>query len=148
MREDEEIPIETATLPLDAWYRAKGGRMVEFAGYWMPIQYGGIMAEHLWTRENAGLFDVSHMGQLALTGENVAAALETLVPGDISALKPGRMRYSLLLGEDGGILDDLMINNSGHSFYLVVTGAVKWDDISSDERREGKECVSTCKFRW
>src|SRR3546814_10665962 len=83
MREDEEIPIETATLPLDAWHRAKGGRMVEFAGYWMPIQHGGIMAEHLWTRENAGLFDVSHMGQLALTGENVAAALETLVPGDI-----------------------------------------------------------------
>src|SRR3546814_5636595 len=69
-------------------------------------------------------------GQLALTGENVAAALETRVPGDISALKPGRMRYSLLLGEDGGILDDLMITNSGHSFYLVVNGAVKWDDIA------------------
>src|SRR3546814_10701000 len=148
MREDEEIPIETATLPLDAWHRAKGGRMVEFAGYWMPIQYGDIMAEHLWTRENAGLFDVSHMGQLALTGENVAAALETLVPGDISALKPGRMRYSLLLGADGGILDDLMIPNSGHRFYLVLNGAGKWYDISSDERREGKECVSTCKFRW
>ena len=130
MREDEEIPIETATLPLDAWHRAKGGRMVEFAGYSMPIQYEGIMAEHLWTRENAGLFDVSHMGQLALTGDNVAEALETLVPGDISALKPGRMRYSLLLGEDGGILDDLMITNSGHSFYLVVNGAVKWDDIA------------------
>ena len=89
MREDEEIPVETATLPLDAWHRAKGGRMVEFAGYWMPIQYEGIMAEHLWTRENAGLFDVSHMGQLVLTGEGAAEALETLVPGDISALKPG-----------------------------------------------------------
>jgi len=102
MRKDEEIPVETATLPLDAWHRAKGGRMVEFAGYWMPIQYEGIMAEHLWTRESAGLFDVSHMGQLALSGEGVAEALETLVPGDISALKPGRMRYSLLLDEDGG----------------------------------------------
>ena len=129
MREDEEIPIETATLPLDAWHRAKGGRMVEFAGYWMPIQYEGIMAEHLWTRENAGLFDVSHMGQLALTGDNVAAALETLVPGDISALKPGRMRYSLLLDEDGGILDDLMITNEGDQYGIVVNGAVKWEDI-------------------
>jgi aminomethyltransferase len=70
-------------LPLDAWHRARGARMVEFAGYEMPIQYEGIMAEHLWTRENAGLFDVSHMGQLVLTGENVAAALETVLPGDV-----------------------------------------------------------------
>ncbi|HET6526490.1 glycine cleavage system aminomethyltransferase GcvT [Sphingopyxis sp.] len=129
MREDEETPIETATLPLDAWHRAKGGRMVEFAGYWMPIQYEGIMAEHLWTRENAGLFDVSHMGQLQLSGDGVAEALETLVPGDISALKPGRMRYSLLLDEDGGILDDLMITNEGDQYGIVVNGAVKWDDI-------------------
>lgn len=104
--------------------------MVEFAGYWMPIQYDGIMAEHLWTRESAGLFDVSHMGQLQLFGEGVAEALEALVPGDISALKPGRMRYSLLLAEDGGILDDLMITNTGHGLYMVVNGAVKWDDIA------------------
>ncbi|WP_188235674.1 glycine cleavage system aminomethyltransferase GcvT [Sphingopyxis sp. LK2115] len=130
MHEDDEIPIETATLPLDAWHRAKGGRMVAFAGYWMPIQYEGIMAEHLWTREHAGLFDVSHMGQLALSGEGVAAALEMLVPGDISALKPGRMRYSLLLNDDGGILDDLMITNEGDQFGIVVNGAVKWDDIA------------------
>lgn len=130
MHEDDEIPIETATLPLDGWHRAKGGRMVEFAGYWMPIQYEGIMAEHLWVRENAGLFDVSHMGQLALSGEGAAEALETLVPGDISALKPGRMRYSLLLNEDGGILDDLMVTNEGDQLGIVVNGAVKWDDIS------------------
>ncbi|MGV3729222.1 MAG: glycine cleavage system aminomethyltransferase GcvT [Sphingopyxis sp.] len=130
MHEDDEIPIETATLPLDGWHRARGGRMVEFAGYWMPIQYEGIMAEHLWVRENAGLFDVSHMGQLALSGEGVAEALETLVPGDISALKPGRMRYSLLLGEDGGILDDLMVTNEGDQIGIVVNGAVKWDDIA------------------
>jgi aminomethyltransferase len=129
MRDDEEVPIETATLPLDAWHRAKGGRMVEFAGYWMPIQYEGIMAEHLWTRENAGLFDVSHMGQLSLAGDGVAEALEALVPGDISSLKPGRMRYSLLLAEDGGILDDLMITNEGDGYGIVVNGAVKWDDI-------------------
>ncbi len=127
-----EEAVETATLPLDAWHRAKGGRMVEFAGYWMPIQYEGIMAEHLWTRENAGLFDVSHMGQLMLWGDTddaVAEALEALVPGDISALKPGRMRYSLLLAEDGGILDDLMITNEGDQFGIVVNGAVKWEDI-------------------
>lgn len=130
MHEDDEIPTETATLPLDAWHRAKGGRMVAFAGYWMPIQYDGIMAEHLWTRENAGLFDVSHMGQLALSGEGVAKALETLVPGDISALKPGRMRYSLLLNDEGGVLDDLMITNEGDQFGIVVNGAVKWDDIA------------------
>ncbi|PAL23260.1 glycine cleavage system aminomethyltransferase GcvT [Sphingopyxis sp. GW247-27LB] len=134
MRDDEddtgEAAVETATLPLDAWHRAKGARMVEFAGYWMPIQYEGIMAEHQWTRANAGLFDVSHMGQLILSGEGVAEALETLVPGDISALKPGRMRYSLLLAEDGGILDDLMITGGDHELYMVVNGAVKWDDIA------------------
>ncbi|WP_081944691.1 glycine cleavage system aminomethyltransferase GcvT [Sphingopyxis sp. MWB1] len=124
------VAIETATLPLDAWHRAKGARMVEFAGYWMPIQYEGIMAEHLWTRENAGLFDVSHMGQLNLSGDGVVEALEALVPGDIAGLKPGRMRYSLLLAEDGGILDDLMITNEGDRFGIVVNGAVKWDDIA------------------
>lgn len=125
-----EEAVETATLPLDAWHRSKGGRMVEFAGYWMPIQYEGIMAEHLWTRENAGLFDVSHMGQLVISGDGAAEAMEALVPGDISALKPGRMRYSLLLAEDGGILDDLMITGGADGLYMVVNGAVKWDDIA------------------
>ncbi len=126
--EAPELPSEE--LPLDAWHRARGARMVEFAGYHMPIQYEGIMAEHAWTRESAGLFDVSHMGQLMLSGEGAAAALETVVPGDISALKEGRMRYSLLLAEDGGILDDLMITAAPMGIYLVVNGAVKWDDIS------------------
>ena len=127
--DDGAIAAATEMLPLDAWHRAKGGRMVEFAGYWMPIQYEGIMAEHLWTRENAGLFDVSHMGQLILSGDGVADAIEALVPGDISALKPGRMRYSLLLAEDGGILDDLMITGGADGLYMVVNGAVKWEDI-------------------
>ncbi|PZQ21743.1 MAG: glycine cleavage system aminomethyltransferase GcvT [Sphingopyxis macrogoltabida] len=125
-----EEAAPAATLPLDAWHRDRGARMVEFAGYWMPIQYDGIMAEHLWTRENAGLFDVSHMGQLILSGDGVADAIEALVPGDISALKPGRMRYSLLLAEDGGILDDLMITGGADGLYMVVNGAVKWDDIA------------------
>ena len=105
--------------------------MVEFAGYWMPVQYEGIIAEHLWTRNHAGLFDVSHMGQLDISGEGVAAALEAVLPGDIAALKPGDMRYSLLLDENGGILDDLMVTNrGGDHFYMVVNGATKWDDIA------------------
>lgn len=117
-------------LPLDAWHRARGARMVTFAGYVMPIQYDGIMAEHLWTRESAGLFDVSHMGQLILSGEGVDAAIETLVPGDIAGLAEGKQRYSLLLAEDGGILDDLMITRAPMGLYVVVNGAVKWDDIA------------------
>ena len=117
-------------LPLDAWHRALGARMVPFAGYSMPLQYEGIIAEHLWTRENAGLFDVSHMGQLQLVGEGAAAALEAIVPGDIFALKAGRMRYSLLLSAQGGIVDDLMVTNTGHHLYVVVNGAVKAGDIA------------------
>lgn len=124
-----EEAVETATLPLDAWHRAKGGRMVEFAGYWMPIQYEGIMAEHQWVRENAGLFDVSHMGQLYLSGEGLDEALETIVPGDVKSLAVGRMRYSLLLNEEGGILDDLMLSRWPEGIYMVVNGAVKWEDI-------------------
>ncbi len=131
MTDETEIESETiSTLPLDAWHRANGARMVPFAGYDMPIQYEGIIAEHEWTRSSAGLFDVSHMGQLTAKGEGVAEALEALMPGDFSALKPGRMRYSILLNEDGGALDDLMVTNAGGNFYLVVNGAVKWDDIA------------------
>jgi aminomethyltransferase len=132
MSEEDDFelePIEILELPLDAWHRAKGARMVEFAGYHMPIQYEGIIAEHLWTRENAGLFDVSHMGQLMLTGDGAAKALEALVPGDISALHEGKMRYSLLLAEDGGVLDDMMITAVPMGLYVVVNGAVKWDDM-------------------
>lgn len=125
-------------LPLDGWHRARGARMVPFAGYAMPIQYGGehggIVAEHEWTRNSAGLFDVSHMGQIIVSGRGTAAALERLLPADLTALKPGRIRYSLLLAEDGGILDDLMITNIGRdgeeAFYLVVNGATKHDDIA------------------
>ncbi len=124
----EELAIEA--LPLDAWHRAKGGRMVEFAGYHMPVQYEGIIVEHLWTREHAGLFDVSHMGQLQLSGEGVDAAVEALLPIDLSTLKLGMQRYSLLLDEDGGVLDDLMVSRWPDSLYVVVNGATKWDDIA------------------
>jgi aminomethyltransferase len=126
---DEAEITEIQMLPLDAWHRARGARMVEFAGYHMPIQYEGIIAEHLWTRDNAGLFDVSHMGQLMLSGDGAAAAFEAVVPGDIVALGEGRMRYSLLLAEDGGILDDLMVTTTPMGIYIVVNGAVKWEDI-------------------
>ncbi len=129
-----ENASQIADLPLGEWHRARGGRMVPFAGYHMPIQYEGIMAEHLWVREHAGLFDVSHMGQLMLTGAGVSTALEALVPGDISVLKPGRIRYTLLLAEDGGILDDLMVTNveehGEERLYLVVNGSTKWDDLA------------------
>jgi aminomethyltransferase len=128
---DPDAPPEgPLALPLDAWHRARGARMVDFAGYWMPVQFEGIIAEHLWTRESAGLFDVSHMGQLILSGEGLEAALEALLPTDLSTLKPGQVRYSLLLDENGGILDDLMISRWGSGLYLVVNGATKWDDIA------------------
>ncbi|WEK00683.1 MAG: glycine cleavage system aminomethyltransferase GcvT [Candidatus Sphingomonas phytovorans] len=130
MSDTEGPEIEIQTLPLDAWHRARDGRMVEFAGYHMPVQYEGIMAEHLWTRESAGLFDVSHMGQLLFTGEGADAALEALLPGDIKGLGTARMRYSLLLAENGGILDDLMVTRREDGIYMVVNGATKYDDIS------------------
>ncbi|WP_267218997.1 glycine cleavage system aminomethyltransferase GcvT [Novosphingobium clariflavum] len=118
-------------LPLDGWHRDHGGRMVEFAGYMMPVQYEGIMAEHLWTRESAGLFDVSHMGQLFISGEGVDAALEAALPIDLSTLKLASVRYSLLLDENGGVLDDLMVTRQEDGFYVVVNGATKWDDIAT-----------------
>ena len=107
--------------------------MVPFAGYEMPIQYagehGGIVGEHNWTRENAGLFDVSHMGQLLLSGEGLDAAVEAILPIDLSTLKLGRQRYSLLLDEEGGVLDDLMVSRWPSHLYLVVNGATKYEDI-------------------
>jgi len=121
---------DVLTLPLDAWHRTRGGRMVPFAGYGMPVQYEGIMAEHLWVRTSAGLFDVSHMGQLLITGEGVDRALETLLPGELQKLGDGRLRYSLLLNEAGGIVDDLMATRQGEGFYVVVNGATKHGDIA------------------
>ncbi len=123
----EELPLEL--LPLDAWHRARGARMVPFAGYEMPIQYEGIVAELEWTRNSAGLFDVTHMGQLLLSGPDLDAAVEAVLPIDLSTLKTGMQRYSLLLDENGGVLDDLMVSRWPDQLYLVVNGATKWDDI-------------------
>ncbi len=139
---DDPTPKPLRTVPLDAWHRRLGARMVPFAGYAMPVQYdmtgalaarckGGVMAEHLHTRAAAALFDVSHMGQAKLHGATAAAALEALVPGDILGLKPSRQRYTLLTNEAGGIKDDLMVANlGGGTLFLVVNASRKEDDFS------------------
>jgi aminomethyltransferase len=113
------------------WHRARGARMVPFAGYAMPVQYEGIIAEHLWTRENAGLFDVSHMGQLLSTAARPRRRSRSCCPAT-SGLKAADMKpkYSLLLDDDGGIIDDLMATRRGEDFYVVVNGATKHGDIA------------------
>lgn len=130
--------------PLHARHVTLGARMVPFAGYDMPVQYpAGIMAEHNWTRESAGLFDVSHMGQAFLVGpdhETTARALEALIPADIVNLPPGKQRYSQLLNEQGGILDDLMVTRSADpdedgALLLVVNAACKTQDYAHIEAR-------------
>jgi aminomethyltransferase len=123
-------PEQLDKLPLDEWHRSHGARMVPFAGYEMPVQYEGIIAEHLWTRESAGLFDVSHMGQLFVHGRAVDGALERLMPGDFKVARDMKPKYSLLLNEEGGIVDDLMATRRGEDFYIVVNGATKHGDIA------------------
>ena len=123
---------------LDALHRELGAKMVPFAGYAMPVQYpDGIIAEHLHTRENACLFDVSHMGQARLNRAEAAAALETLVPGDIKNLGQGRTRYTVLTNDEGGIIDDLMVTNGGDHLFLVVNAACKEGDFAHIENRIG-----------
>lgn len=118
------------TTPLSELHVALGARMVPFAGYSMPVQYAdGVLKEHLWTREHAGLFDVSHMGQARLRGADPLAAFETLTPGDFTGLKLGKQRYSLLLNDEGGIVDDLMAARPDEDgLFLVVNGACKEGD--------------------
>ena len=125
-----------ARTPLFIEHRALGATLVPFAGYAMPVRYpAGIMAEHTHTRTAAGLFDVSHMGQLRLTGDSAAQALERLVPGDIAGLAPWAMRYTQLTNEDGGILDDLLVTRSDDGLILVVNASCKDSDIAHLERR-------------
>jgi aminomethyltransferase len=120
------------TTPLDALHRRLGARMVEFAGYTMPVQYpAGIMAEHLACRAGAGLFDVSHMGQATLAGPKAAAYLETLMPGDFAGLKQGRQRYSFFTTANGGISDDLMVSHiAPDTYFLVVNASRKAEDFA------------------
>ena len=127
--------------PLHALHLELGARMVPFAGYSMPVQYPkGLLAEHLHVRAAAGLFDVSHMGQLRLRGQEAAAAFETLMPVDVLSLAVDRQRYGLLLADDGGILDDLMFVNRGDHLFVIVNGACKQADMAHLHARIGQRC--------
>jgi glycine cleavage system T protein (aminomethyltransferase) len=142
MTETQSLPATLATTPLHALHLARGARMVPFAAYEMPVQYEGIIAEHLHTRAAAGLFDVSHMGQAFLTGpdhDTTARALERSVGADLVDLGPGRQRYTQLLNEEGGIIDDLMVTRSADPdedgvLMLVVNAARKAVDYEQVER--------------
>jgi len=130
MSADSDTDQTILKTPLNDLHRALGGRMVPFAGYDMPVQFEGIMAEHTHTRTAAGLFDVSHMGQVRLVGDGADAALERLIPSNVRELKPGKQRYSLFLNDTGGILDDLMITRRDDDLLLVVNAACKDADIA------------------
>jgi aminomethyltransferase len=133
--------------PLHALHLARGGKMVPFAGYDMPVQFpSGVLKEHLHTRTSAGLFDVSHMGQIALHPKSgkvadAALALERLVPQDILALAPGRQRYAQFTNDSGGILDDLMVANFGSHLFLVVNAACKAEDEAHLRAHLADACI-------
>ena len=136
---------DTALLstPLARLHQELGARMVPFAGYSMPVQYpSGLMTEHLHVREHAGLFDVSHMGQLRVSGPQAASALESLMPVDVAGLGLGKQRYGLLLNDAGGIIDDLMFfREANDSFFLIVNGACKVGDIAHLREKIGARCT-------
>ena len=134
---------ELLKTPLYDLHLELGARMVPFAGYSMPVQYpAGLMAEHKHTRDAAGLFDISHMGQLRLVGPDAAAAFETLMPVDVIDLPAGKQRYGLLLDDEGGILDDLMFFNEGNGgdLFVIVNGACKVGDIAHIQAKIGSRC--------
>ncbi len=127
--------------PLHSLHVELGARMVPFAGYSMPVQYpAGLMAEHHHTRTAAGLFDVSHMGQLRLAGADAAAAFESLMPVDVIDLPVGKQRYGLLLTDEGGIIDDLMFTRREDDLFVIVNGACKAGDIAHMQARIGGRC--------
>ena len=144
---------ELKRTPLHAAHVAAGGRMVPFAGYEMPVQFkDGVLTEHKWTREHAGLFDVSHMGPCYLHLNNpsgdaeadhraISAIIEPIISGDIASLKPAQIRYTVLLNEEGGMLDDLMVARhvpqAAGSLYIVVNGATKEDDFQLIGKQAG-----------
>jgi len=134
---------ELFTTPLHALHLELSARMVPFAGYAMPVQYpNGLMAEHQHTRTQAGLFDVSHMGQLEVIGPQAAAALETLMPVDVIDLPVGKQRYGLLLNDEGGIMDDLMFfRQEEERWFIIVNGACKAADIAHIQARIGSRCT-------
>jgi aminomethyltransferase len=143
-------PTESAALlqtPLNALHLELGARMVPFAGYNMPVQYpSGLVTEHHHTRNAAGLFDVSHMGQLTLSGPEAAAAFESLMPVDVIGLGVNKQRYGLLLTDEGGIIDDLMFVNRGQDIFVIVNGACKHGDLAHIQARIGGRCTVTPQF--
>ena len=135
------------TTPLNALHLELGARMVPFAGYSMPVQYpAGLVAEHHHTRTAAGLFDVSHMGQLRLVGPDAAAAFESLMPVDVMGLGLHKQRYGLLLNDEGGIIDDLMFVNRGEDIFVIVNGACKHGDLAHIQSRIGSRCTIEPQF--
>ncbi|WP_396436003.1 glycine cleavage system aminomethyltransferase GcvT [Limnohabitans sp.] len=139
------------TTPLNALHLELGARMVPYAGYSMPVQYpAGLVAEHHHTRSAAGLFDVSHMGQLRLTGPDAAAAFERLMPVDVIGLGVNKQRYGLLLNDEGGIIDDLMFVNrdvaGGGDIFVIVNGACKHGDLAHMQQRIGSRCTIEPQF--
>jgi len=136
-----QLSAELLYTPLNGLHLELGARMVPFAGYSMPVQYPmGLMAEHHHTRAEAGLFDVSHMGQLRLVGTDAAAAFESLMPVDVIDLPVGKQRYGLLLTDQGSIIDDLMFVNRGTDIFVIVNGACKVNDIAHIQARIGTRC--------
>ena len=151
----ESLPVSDTTAllqtPLNALHLELGARMVPFAGYSMPVQYpAGLIAEHHHTRTAAGLFDVSHMGQLTLSGPDAAAAFESLMPVDVIGLGLNKQRYGLLLTDEGGIIDDLMFVNrdiaNGGDIFVIVNGACKHGDLAHIQARIGGRCTITPQF--
>jgi aminomethyltransferase len=139
------------TTPLNALHHELGARMVPFAGYSMPVQYpAGLVAEHHHTRTAAGLFDVSHMGQLRLVGTDAGAAFESLMPVDVTGLGLHKQRYGLLLNDEGGIIDDLMFVNrdvmNGGDLFVIVNGACKHGDLAHIQNRMGSRCTIEPQF--
>ncbi|PIQ50899.1 MAG: glycine cleavage system protein T [Comamonadaceae bacterium CG12_big_fil_rev_8_21_14_0_65_59_15] len=135
-------PDTLLKVPLNDLHVALGARMVPFAGYSMPVQYPqGLMAEHKHTRSAAGLFDVSHMGQLRLVGQDAAAAFESIIPMDVIDLPVGKQRYGLLTNDAGGIIDDLMFfKKSATELFVIVNGACKVGDIAHIQAKIGTRC--------
>ena len=135
-------PDTLLKVPLNDLHVALGARMVPFAGYSMPVQYPeGLIAEHKHTRTAAGLFDVSHMGQLRLVGPDAAAAFESLIPVDVIDLPVGKQRYGLLLNFEGGIIDDLMFfRKAATELFVIVNGACKVGDIAHIQAKIGSRC--------
>jgi aminomethyltransferase len=137
-------PDNLLKTPLNDLHVSLGARMVPFAGYSMPVQYpAGLMAEHHHTRTAAGLFDVSHMGQLRLVGPDAGAAFESLIPVDVIDLAVGKQRYGLLLNDEGGIIDDLMFFKREEDIFVIVNGACKVGDIAHIQARIGARCQVT-----